>query len=41
MDYNTAYHQLTTWANGTKQLGAGLDQNETSAMFLSHLVSQE
>ena len=38
-DQNTAYHQLTTWANGTNQLRASLDQNETRAMFLSSLGS--
>ena len=30
---------LTTCANGTNQLRAGLDQNETRAMFLSSLGS--
>ena len=37
-DQNTAYHQLTKWANGTNQLRASLDQNETRAMFLSSLL---
>ena len=38
-DQNTSYHQLTTWANGTNQPCAGLDQNETRVMFLSSLGS--
>ena len=38
-DQNTAYHQLTTWANGTNHLRASLDQNATRAMFLSSLGS--
>ena len=32
-EQNTAYYQLTTWANGTNQLRASLDENETRAMF--------
>ena len=32
-DQITAYHQLITWTNGTNQLRASLDQNETRAMF--------
>ena len=38
-DQNTSYHQLTTWANGTNQPCAGLDQNETRVMFLFSLGS--
>ena len=38
-DQNTAFYQLTTWANGTNQLRASLDQNEKRAMFLSSLES--
>ena len=38
-DQHKAYHQLTTWANGTKKLRAILDENETRAMFLSSLGS--
>ena len=34
-DQHKACHQLTTWANGTNQLRAILDENETRAMFLS------